>query len=206
MGLPNQLTVLRMILTPFIVAFIFINSSFTLQIALGLFLAAAITDWYDGRYARKYGYISKWGKFLDPLADKILVSSSLATFYVLSYIKLWVVMVIVIRDFIITGLRLFALHNNKSINTNNIAKVKTFIQMSLVFIILIYMNLERSINSNISKYTIANIITFEDLINKAALFVAFLTAFTGAFYIVENRSHVKDIIWRFYRVFVPSDL
>ena len=204
MSLPNQLTLLRIILSPVIVVFVLINKPYSLQVSLGIFIAAAITDWYDGRYARKYGYVTKWGKFLDPLADKILVSSSLIAFYFLSYIKLWIVMVIVIRDFLMTGLRLYTFINKKAMNTHSIAKAKTFSQMSLVFIILVYLNLERSINGDISQYTIANIITLEDLINKAAIVVAFLTAFTGFFYLIDNRHHVKAIIWRFYKVFVPS--
>ena len=206
MSVPNQLTVLRMALAPFIVLLTFVNSTLSLQFALGLFIIAAFTDWCDGRFARKYGYVSKWGKILDPIADKVLVSSSFLTFYVLSYIKLWMVMVIIIRDFIIIGLRLFAFYNNKEMNTAGIAKIKTVIQMSLIGIIFIYMNLEKSINPNISGYIKAHVLTFEDIIHKATLIVTLFTAFTGAFYLIENRHIVKDIIWRFYKVFLPSDL
>jgi len=195
-----------MALAPFIVILTFVNSSISLQYALGLFIVAAFTDWCDGRYARKYGYVSKWGKILDPIADKVLVSSSFLTFYVLSYIKLWMVMIIIIRDFLIMGIKLFAFYNNKEMNTASIAKVKTFMQMSLIGIIFVYMNLEKSVNTQISGYIKTHIITFEDIIQKATLVVTLFTAFTGAFYLIDNRHIVKKLFWRFYKVFLPSDL
>jgi len=206
MSVPNQLTVLRMALAPFIVLLTMVNTSTSLQFALGLFIIAAVTDWCDGQFARKYGYVSKWGKLLDPVADKILVSSSFLTFYVLSYVKLWMVMVIIIRDFIVMGLRIFTFHNNKQMNTTGIAKVKTFAQMTLLGIIFVYMNLEKSVSMKISGYIKAHVLTFEDIIHKATLIVTIFTAFTGAFYLIDNRHIVKDIIWRFYKVFIPSDL
>ncbi|MBI4535095.1 MAG: CDP-alcohol phosphatidyltransferase family protein, partial [Ignavibacteriae bacterium] len=80
LNLPNQLTLLRVVLTPVFVVMLLSTSSLQKQISLVVFIIAALTDWYDGWVARKLGYISRWGKFLDPLADKILSSSALLAY------------------------------------------------------------------------------------------------------------------------------
>ncbi len=100
MILPNQLTVMRIILTP-VFLFLFLQDSNTLkQISVIVFLIAAITDWYDGWLARKFNYITSWGKFMDPLADKILTSAAFIGFVIIDFIPLWMVIVIIVRDFL----------------------------------------------------------------------------------------------------------
>ena len=108
MVLPNQLTVLRIILTPVFLVLFLSGDPLLIQISLAVYLIAAITDWYDGWLARKFNYITEWGKFLDPLADKILTSGAFFAFVYLDVLELWMVLVIVIRDFAITGLRGYA--------------------------------------------------------------------------------------------------
>lgn len=105
MILPNQLTVLRIILTPVFVYLFLMDDPVLKQISLGVFILAAITDWYDGWLARKFNYITAWGKFLDPLADKILTSSAFFAFVFLGVLPLWMVIVIAARDFFVTFLR-----------------------------------------------------------------------------------------------------
>ena len=73
-----------------------------------VYVVAALTDWYDGWVARKYGYVSRWGKFLDPLADKILAAAALFSFVALNLVDGWMVWIVVVRDFLITGLRSYA--------------------------------------------------------------------------------------------------
>jgi len=198
MTLPNQLSILRMILTPIFVILLLFNRYYSAQVATFVFFIASLTDWYDGYVARRYGYVSKWGKFLDPLADKFLISSSLIVFWMLEYIKLWVVVVIILRDFLITGLRFYAMETRKPVITNNLAKWKTFTQILLIYFILFYYNI-KSINR-------AEYQGFRSWVDKVAVLVTFFTVLTGVMYLYENRGHIRSIVLRFYRVFIPSDL
>ncbi len=198
MTIPNKLSILRIVLTPIFMAFLFLDWAYSAQGALLVFIIASVTDWYDGYIARRYGFVSKWGKFLDPLADKILISSALFSFWYLGYIKLWMVLVIFSRDLIITGLRWYAIETGKPVVTSHLAKWKTVSQIVLVFVILIYLNVKSMINIDVNSYL--------NLIDKAALLVALYTLLTGIMYLFNNRGHIRTVISRFYRVFIPSDL
>ena len=105
MTLPNQLTILRIILTPVFLFFFLSPDPLSKQISLGIYIIAALTDWYDGWLARKFNYITTWGKFWDPLADKILTSAAFIGFAILGIVPLWMVIIIMLRDFIVTGFR-----------------------------------------------------------------------------------------------------
>ena len=108
MTLPNQLTILRIILTP-VFLYLFLSSDpLLIQISLAVFFIAALTDWYDGWLARKYNYISDWGKFWDPLADKILTSTAFLGFVFVGLLPLWMVLLIIVRDLVVTLLRAYA--------------------------------------------------------------------------------------------------
>ena len=193
--LPNQLTILRIMLTPLFL-FFFLQNSFTQKlIGTIIFFIAAATDWYDGYVARKFNIITRWGQFMDPLADKILISSALCVFAFLGYLYWWMVILIVARDFIITFLRLYALHLGKSIVTSYLAKWKTSVQMTAVFVLLIYLNLPE-----------AKIYTQSDLppsyfnwISVLFLIVTILTTFTGLQYLVENKGHLSEFYRRSFR-------
>ena len=114
MVLPNQLTVLRIILTPIFLYFFLSDDPVMIQISSVIFVIAAITDWYDGWLARKFNYITDWGKFLDPLADKILTLTAFYGFVVIDVIPFWMVIIIIIRDMGITLLRIYAEIKKKS--------------------------------------------------------------------------------------------
>ncbi len=136
MILPNQLTVLRIILTP-IFLFLFLSEDpLLVQISLGVFIIAAITDWYDGWLARKFNYITEWGKFMDPLADKVLTSTAFLGLVFVGILELWMVLLIVFRDLLITVLRLFADYRKVSFTTSISAKLKTFVQMIFLYYLL----------------------------------------------------------------------
>jgi CDP-diacylglycerol--glycerol-3-phosphate 3-phosphatidyltransferase len=162
-----------------------------------IFIGAAATDWYDGYIARKLNIVSRWGQFMDPLADKILVSAALIGFAYLGYLHWWMVLVIVTRDFLITFLRMYALKRGKSIVTSQLAKWKTFIQMIAVFTLLIYLNFPTagiySLNSYPPDYT--------HWISILFLIVTMVTAISGLQYLIENRAHVQEIIKRSYKFF-----
>ncbi len=206
MNLPTQLTVLRIILTPVFLFLLFYNGFPFKIIAFIVYITASLTDWYDGYYARKFGTVSKWGKFLDPLADKILVSSAFIAFYILGYVRLWVVIVIVIRDFLITGLRSYALFKNRPVVTIFLAKVKTFIQMVAVYVIFLIFIFKQYAILEGKEIFILNFLDQIHFIDRLMMLIVLLTIYTGVRYLFENRSHIIAIIRAFYHVFIPSDL
>ena len=108
MNLPNKLTMLRVILIPFFVVCELIPYSWGKWAALAIFVAASITDKLDGTIARKYNLITNFGKFMDPLADKLLVCSAMICFVGLGTLAPWIVIIIVAREFIISGISLIA--------------------------------------------------------------------------------------------------
>ena len=141
MNLPNKLTVLRMVLVPFFVASLLLsqNNDSLKWVALALFVIASLTDFADGYIARKYNLITNFGKFMDPLADKILTISGMICLVELGRIPSWIVVIIVAREFIISGFRLVAAENGVVIAANYWGKFKTTFQM--IMIILMIMNI-----------------------------------------------------------------
>lgn len=137
MNLPNKLTVLRVILIPFfLIAMLWDGIPAGNWIALGIFAVASITDMLDGKIARKYNLVTNFGKFMDPLADKLLVSSALIAFVDLGRIPCWIVIVIIAREFIISGFRLVAADNGIVIAAGIWGKIKTAEQMVMICILL----------------------------------------------------------------------
>ena len=141
MNLPNKLTVLRMVLVPFFVAALLLSkTNDSLKwVALALFVIASLTDFADGYIARKYNLITNFGKFMDPLAEKILTISGMICLIELGRIPSWIVVIIVAREFIISGFRLVAAENGVVIAANYWGKFKTTFQM--IMIILMIMNI-----------------------------------------------------------------
>ncbi|MGX8686891.1 MAG: CDP-diacylglycerol--glycerol-3-phosphate 3-phosphatidyltransferase [bacterium] len=141
MNLPNKLTMLRIIMIPFFVFFLLSNIPGKDIIALVLFCAASLTDLADGKIARKYNLVTDFGKFMDPLADKLLVCSALICLVDLGRIPSWVVVIIVAREFAISGFRLIAADNGIVIAASYWGKFKTTFQM--IMIILMILNIEK---------------------------------------------------------------
>lgn len=137
MNLPNKLTVLRMIMIPFFLAALMIDGiPGGKWIALALFVIASLTDMLDGQIARKYNLITNFGKFMDPLADKLLVCSAMIALIDLGRIPAWVVIIIIAREFIISGFRLVAADNGIVIAAGWWGKVKTVVQMIMVIVLI----------------------------------------------------------------------
>lgn len=193
MVLPNQLTVLRIILTPVFLVLFLSGDPLLIQISLAVYLIAAITDWYDGWLARKFNYITDWGKFLDPLADKILTSAAFFAFVYLDVLELWMVLVIVIRDFAITGLRGYADFQKVSFVTSKSAKWKTFIQMVFIYYLLVIYTLQNTQYFYEGNSVIFNKLFEPDLIYYLMLFITLLTFYTGAEYIFANWKTIKRL-------------
>ncbi|MEJ5350027.1 MAG: CDP-diacylglycerol--glycerol-3-phosphate 3-phosphatidyltransferase [Melioribacteraceae bacterium] len=193
MILPNQLTVLRIILTPIFLFLFLYGDALTIQISLGVFIIAAISDWYDGWLARKFNYITEWGKFLDPLADKILTSAAFSAFVIVGILNLWMVILIVVRDILITGLRIYADYKKISFSTSYSAKWKTFFQMFfLYYLLLIYTARTVSWIYN-GRENLFNILFNHDLIYYTMLAITIFTVVTGITYIYSNRQLIKQL-------------
>lgn len=194
--IPNQLTLLRIILTPIFIYLILKRSAVEQFTGSLIFTLAALTDWYDGWYARKFGVITRLGQFMDPLADKILVTSALITFAILNYVIAWMVWVIVIRDAIITFNRIFAIHFGKPIITHVLAKWKTAAQMATIFLILIVINFHNYYSNTPNSYTAH----YFDIIGIPMLIVTFLTVLSGIIYFFENKELLLHILRKTFHV------
>ena len=138
MNLPNKLTILRVILIPFFVFFLIspFFDGYGNYIALAIFIIASLTDMADGKIARKYNLVTNFGKFMDPLADKLLVCSAMICLVDLKLIPVWVVLIIIAREFIISGFRLVASDNGIVIAASYWGKFKTTFQMLMVIVII----------------------------------------------------------------------
>lgn len=193
MSLPNSLTILRIFLTPVFVLLLLSDSAMHRQLSVVVYVVAALTDWYDGWVARKYGSMSRWGMFLDPLADKILSSAALFTFVALGLIDAWMVWVIVVRDLLITALRLYGEWTNHPIVTSKSAQAKTFSEFIVIWYILL---LHVAGSVPIIRYEFSG--TLDTLMDSRVLFgmmllVTISSVATGILYCVDNRRFLSDL-------------
>ena len=138
MNLPNKLTILRVILIPFFVVFMLFDiiGAADKWIALVIFCVASLTDMLDGKIARKYNLVTNFGKFMDPLADKLLVCTALICLTSMNRLNVIVVLVIIAREFIISGFRLVASDNGIVIAASYWGKFKTVSQMALIIVLI----------------------------------------------------------------------
>ena len=176
MNLPNKLTILRVAMIPFFVLFMLfpVMGEADKWIALVLFIVASLTDMLDGHIARKYNLITNFGKFMDPLADKLLVCSALICLVELGRIASWIVIVIIAREFIISGFRLIASDNGVVIAASYWGKFKTMFQM--IMICLMIANLEP-------------LQLFTDIVMWIALI---LTVVSLMDYLIKNKEVMKE--------------
>lgn len=140
MNTPNKLTIARMIIVPFLVIFILTGwgGEANRYISLTLFVVASVTDWFDGYLARKNNLVTNFGKFMDPLADKLLVCSAMICMIDLKRLSAWFVIIIIAREFIISGFRLIAAENGIVIAANYWGKFKTASQMIMIILLILH--------------------------------------------------------------------
>lgn len=186
MNIANRLTVLRIIL-----AFVFMRllswQGFWAKVfSLVIFIFAALSDFFDGRIAHKKNIVTDFGKLMDPIADKILVLAAFIAFFQMRLIKDWMLMVIISREILITSLRLFALNKGKVLSASKAGKHKTFSQMMVIFLILVFIVFQEVMKT----FFIWNPI-WEDIFHQGIyilmLFTVGLTLYSGLFYLWENR-------------------
>jgi len=192
--LPNSLTIVRIILTP-VFFLLFISEDLAhKQFSLIVYLIAALTDWYDGWVARKWGYVTRFGIFMDPLADKVLSSSALIAFTYMYLIDAWMVWIIVIRDILITVLRSIAEYKNQPIVTSSTAKAKTTVQYIVIYYILVLYVIRSTpfLEKNYPNlfYIIDGLLN-TDVLFGMMLLVTILTVWTGFSYIYTNRKNIS---------------
>ncbi len=196
MSIPNSLTVFRIVLTPIFVILLFSDSPGAKECSLLVYVIAALTDWYDGWVARKYGYVSRWGKFLDPLADKILSSAALFAFVYLDLVDAWLVWVIVLRDFLITTLRSIAEWYDRPIVTSRSAQAKTFGEFIVIYYILIlYIGIHARFISPERRELMVTLLHHQVLFGMMLL-VAISSIGTGIMYLIDNRRFLAELYGR----------
>ena len=138
MNLPNKLTILRVLLIPFFVFFMLVPVvPYNNYIAVAIFIIASLTDLADGKIARKYNLVTNFGKFMDPLADKLLVCSAMICLVATGQLAAWMVIVIISREFIISGFRLVAADNGVVIAASYWGKFKTTFQMLMIIVLIL---------------------------------------------------------------------
>ena len=181
MNLPNKLTVLRMMMIPFfmvIIMFPLLGEFWSRIAAAIIFGLTALTDMLDGKIARKYNYVSDFGKFLDPLADKMLTTAALLGFMKFGLCNIWVLMIVLTLEFTVTGMRMIATVQNVVIPANVWGKIKTVTQMTFSLVVMLFAEL-------IEDFNIIPYETFAVASNVAMWIIAAFTFISGAIYVVQ---------------------
>ena len=167
MNTPNKLTLLRIVLVPVFVVVLYLNFPYNNLVALAVFVLASLTDLLDGKIARKYHLVTDFGKFMDPIADKLLVTAALLVFVDWHMMPAWVAIVVIAREFIVSALRLVAASNGRVIAAGWSGKVKTASTMVCICVMLL------------------GLPEVVDVICSAIILVT--TAYSGIEYLVKNR-------------------
>lgn len=183
---PNLLTGLRIVLTPVFLALIFSDSGFNKILALLVFTVASLTDFFDGWFARRDKTVTSLGRFMDPLADKLLVSSALISFVLLGMVEAWLVGAMLIRDAVITSLRVYAIRKGRPVVTSRLAKWKTMLQLVLAFGILVFINV-RVITAELTSQPLVLVDSGSQMVlNVLVAAVTLLAVVSGVLYLVEH--------------------
>ncbi|MFH1562539.1 MAG: CDP-diacylglycerol--glycerol-3-phosphate 3-phosphatidyltransferase [Nitrospirota bacterium] len=198
MNLPNKLTLLRITLTPFFVVFLAYDNVYTRYLSLFVFVIAAITDIYDGKIARRCGLETTFGKFADPLADKILVSSAFIYFVTMPdlHIPAWMVILIITREFVVTGLRVIAMSKGVVIAASLKGKIKTTFQITTIIIILLILLARAYLRDILGISEIPLPFTFVLEYTPLILMsiTTFFTVITGIWFTIGHKKLLTDTI------------
>lgn len=202
MNFPNTLSLIRILLAPVFLYLFLSDSPGLVAASFFVYTVAALTDWYDGWYARRYGFKTRWGQFIDPLADKILTSAAFIGFYLMKQKDpgffgssepvplVALVAVILFRDIVLTVARSVQELRGKEFKTSMVSKTKTFIQMSFIFLVLALISAAAitsgsSISISISNYLHSQINYY------ILLLITILTAVSGIAYIFESGDNIE---------------
>lgn len=194
MTLPNQLTVLRIILSPVFLYFFLSDQLWMKQTSMVIYIVAALSDWYDGWLARKFNYITNWGKFWDPLADKILTSVAFLAFSIVGLIPLWMVIIIILRDLIITLLRVFSDKFGLVFVTSYYAKWKTMLQMIFLYYLLLLFVVSNTPEIYTKFRSLIDSLMDNNFIFIVMLVITIITFHSGILYVYRNIITIKKLL------------
>lgn len=192
-NLPNCLTISRICLTPLFLMMLLSDAWFWRSMALVVFGIASLTDFYDGRLARSGNRVTAFGRFLDPLADKILVTSALVAFVWGRMVNFWLVAPVVVRDVLITGVRLYGLYHGRQMVTSRLAKWKTAVQLVSIVVILLLTSMQEFLD----RFGQDGALALEEewiplLTNGLMGAVLFLTLLSGVHYLFRPQFYRKS--------------
>ena len=185
MNLPNKLTILRAVLVPVFLLFLLVPTiPYNYLIAFVVFAVASLTDYFDGRIARKRNMVTSFGKFMDPLADKVLVTSALIAFCAMGFAHPVAVIIIVARDFMVSAIRLAAVSSDGQVIAANIwGKIKTALQMVVICGVLVALHI-----ASIYQAVSPDVILYS---NIAMWVLTAVTAISGGIYLKQNASLIN---------------
>ena len=183
MNTPNRLTLLRIVLIPVFVVFALLRAQWAQYVALLIYILACITDMLDGRIARARNLVTNFGKFADPIADKLLVMAALVVLVASGRMPAWVCIVMLAREFIISGLRLVAAGNGRVIAAGKLGKLKTVFQMSATIALMLLVPVTGRALLGRFGVVLANVLMY---------IATFLTIVSGAEYILNNRDCIRE--------------
>ena len=183
LNLPNKLTLIRMVLAPIYLALMLIEFPYHYIVALAVFSVASLTDMLDGKIARKNNLITVFGKLLDPLADKMLTTAALLAFMREGWCSIWIVMIVLTREFAVAGVRLIATAQGIVIPANYWGKAKTVSQMVFTIVIMLLAELDATFDifANAGWFTLARVS------NIMLWITAVLTVVSGITYFVDSK-------------------
>ena len=184
--IPNQLTALRILLVPVFVALLLQADPWLKLFGVIVFTVASLTDLYDGYHARKYGVETRLGAFLDPLADKLLITAAFLLYVWMGYLVLWMVILVVVRDVVVTALRVYAEYKNRPVVTSVEAKYKTLAQNLLVYLIMALILMKESAFFGKGMAVTISRFLASGYLDSIMLLVTVFTVYTGISYLVSN--------------------
>jgi CDP-diacylglycerol---glycerol-3-phosphate 3-phosphatidyltransferase len=201
--IPNIITFARMALSPVFVWFLLESTTLSALIAFVLFVVGAITDYMDGYYARKFGVVSNFGNFMDPLADKVLTTAAFVGFAWQNRVEWWMVWVVIVRDGLMTLMRLYGDRVKMPVKTSWSAKVKTTVQMVYIIVVLLIECAEAwihrlplpqtvSVFDAIIEWLVYTVQTLH-VVYIGMVVVATITAWTAIEYMYENRALLRRL-------------
>ncbi len=189
---PNIITAARILLTPLFVWLVTSGDGVRVQFAALIFLLAAVSDWYDGWYARRYNAMSAFGRFFDPLADKVLIGAAFVVFASLEMFDLWMVLIVVARDILVTVLRVVADLKGQPVVTSRLAKWKTALQLVFLWYVVVIFTLKNIIwvREMITARTLDALLS-PWVVLSSMVILTVLSLATAVQYLIENRHTLR---------------
>jgi len=192
MKVPDVLTLSRLGLAAILIALLKLDFPYSKTLALLTFLIASLTDYLDGELARRVYGVSAFGKLMDPLTDKVLVCAAFVEFVELKLVPAWIVVLIISREFLVTGLRLLAASRGEIVSAGFWGKHKTVTQLLTIIVLLAGLSFREDFRHHFGpRFTDVQLATYNDVLNITSLclisVVAFITVFSGAVYFYQHR-------------------